>query len=595
MKNLDKKNRVDEGKVSLKDILGDGIRDANNIEDSDSIDEMLESDGLPSEPAEVVSISDSKKEEEEVFSDDSLPVEENNQIPDIEAAVSENEELAIENVMEIPEENTDMELETVPKDENKIIKGEIESGAPDSFEGEGVSEEVESESDITGDEFIGGYSEQLTDVSSADNSDENDVVPHEKSDEIIMEQHDNMTEIYDVDRDVHNLASSEHNAELIKEKTAEVINVEKAAKQPQAPKASGNEHSIKGDSIEEWIRFSQLQLGSMDLMCNELQLVARDIEKGTLELNTKFKALAESAKDQSGRVKSIAETANSLEVDGEKLTLGDSLNVINKAIDDATDKILFVSKKAMSMVYGLEEAMSNLTVTESFIKDIQKITKQTNLLALNATIESARAGDAGKGFEVVANEVKELSKEIATLSDAMVSRIGDVVSSVRSSFKTLNEVATVDMSDNILIKEKIDGIMGAILAQSDTLQKVMIESSEASNKTSNVISGMTIEMQFSDKASQYINNIVGILKIIMEQTGYHKSNAIKNCNIEISNSDIDIELVEEMLSTLTLSQLKKELVNYLVVEKYIKNAADVGHAELADESGASSDDDIELF
>jgi methyl-accepting chemotaxis protein len=344
--------------------------------------------------------------------------------------------------------------------------------------------------------------------------------------------------------------------------------------------------------LKEWVRFSQLQLGSMDLMNKELRDTAQSIETGTQDLNIKFKELASAAKIQSERVGKIASMASSLNVNGEDMSLADSLTLINKAIDDATDKILFVSKKAMSMVYALEEAQSDLTVTESFIGRVQKITKQTNLLALNATIEAARAGEAGKGFEVVADEVRLLSKEIAELSSEMSGKIGQVVDSVGRSYLTLNEVATVDMSDNILVKEKIDMIMDSILCQNKSMSDVMLENAQLSKRTSDTISGMTVDMQFSDKASQYIGNIVNVLEIIMHNTNLHKTEALKSLGIEVSNADIQKDVLEKILSTLTLSSLKKELISFLIKEGYIKNAVEVGHAELEQ---SSDGDDIELF
>lgn len=345
--------------------------------------------------------------------------------------------------------------------------------------------------------------------------------------------------------------------------------------------------------LREWTRFSQLQLGSMDLMNQELIETAKSIEEGTQELNQKFKELAESARTQGTRVGEIAKMADSIEVNGERISLADSLHLISKAIDDATDKILFVSKKAMSMVYTLEEARNNLTATEKFIGRVQKITKQTNLLALNATIEAASAGKAGKGFAVVADEVRMLSKEIAQLSEEMSGKIGEVVHSVTNSYTTLNEVATVDMSDNILVKEKISGIMDSIMTQSDRMSKVMNENAKDSEEASKAISAMTMEMQFSDRASQYIGNAVGVMKIIMQNTSLHKENAIKSIGVKLSNADVDKKLVDAILSSLTLSQMKKAFIGYLIKEGYIENAEMVGHAELKENS--SGDDDIELF
>ncbi len=378
---------------------------------------------------------------------------------------------------------------------------------------------------------------------------------------------------------------------------------EKNIEEPQAQKQVAKIQEEKKllmqrpqDVLREWSKFSQLQLGAMDLMNKELRDTATSIEQGTQGLNNKFTNLAHAAKAQGEKVQQLVEVAGSLNILGEKISLSDALVLINKAIDDATNKILFVSKKAMSMVYGLEDAKKNLDVTEGFIKKIQKITKQTNLLALNATIESARAGEAGKGFEVVAEEVRQLSKEIAGLSEEMSTRITDVVTSVTTSYTTLNEVATVDMSDNIMVKEKIDIIMQAILDQNKHISEVMQVSAQTSKETSGSISGLTIEMQFSDRASQYINNIINILKIIMEETASHKDNAVLSLGVKMSNQDVDSKLVDKILSVLTLSQIKKSFIQYLVNEGYIPNAASVGHKEYDEPNGGkSNDEDIELF
>jgi len=354
------------------------------------------------------------------------------------------------------------------------------------------------------------------------------------------------------------------------------------------------------DALNDWIRFSQLQLGAMDLINKELKSTAISVESGTVELNEKFKELASGSMEQAETIQKIADTAGTLVIHGEKVPLADSLALINKAIDDATDKILYVSKKAMSMVYALEDAKSDLAVTKTFIGRVQKITKQTNLLALNATIEAARAGEAGKGFEVVAEEVRGLSKEIASLSEEMGAKIGNVVDSVDGGYKTLNEVATVDMSDNILVKEKIDMIMKTIVEQNSNMTAIMNENAESAKKRSNNIASMTMEMQFSDKAAQYINNIIGVLDVLKANTLHHKEVGEKSTGANVSNADIEKNVVEDILKGLTLSMLKKEFIMFLKKEGYISSGAEVGHPELDNEGQAEpsqqdDDDDVELF
>jgi hypothetical protein len=85
---------------------------------------------------------------------------------------------------------------------------------------------------------------------------------------------------------------------------------------------------------------------------------------------------------------------------------------------------------------GLTQSMNGL---REILKIIDTIAGQTNLLALNATIESARAGDAGRGFSVVANEVKKLAMDTKTSLSRTHASIGNMESSLTSLGENINQ------------------------------------------------------------------------------------------------------------------------------------------------------------
>lgn len=371
--------------------------------------------------------------------------------------------------------------------------------------------------------------------------------------------------------------------------------------------AEGTEESIETQPlpkdaeqiVNDWVHFSQMQKGVLSLVDEQMRDVAGIIEDQTNRLNEAFKMLANAAKEQTNRVKDVSSMSNTLHIDGEEVSLSDSLSLINEAIDDATQKILYVSKNAMSMVHEMESAKSNLDDANSFIDKVQKITKQTNLLALNATIEAARAGQAGKGFEVVADEVRMLSKEIEVLSSEMNSKIGNVRLRVNNSCEKLNEVATVDMSSNIMVKEKISSIMKAILSQNEETSKAMDETIMTADNTLNIISDLTMRMQFSDRASQYLNNLVKLLEIIQLDTGHHQKNAIDCLGMSPSDAILEQAVISKMIDSLTLSELRQNLVQHLIDEGYIPDATSIGYPEYdkkdGDSDASKDEDDIELF
>jgi methyl-accepting chemotaxis protein len=84
---------------------------------------------------------------------------------------------------------------------------------------------------------------------------------------------------------------------------------------------------------------------------------------------------------------------------------------------------------------------------------IKHIAEQTNLLALNATIEAARAGTAGRGFSVVANEVKALASQTAKATEEIGARVSQIQMTIRNSVADLRGiVSTIGHMQSIAVE-----------------------------------------------------------------------------------------------------------------------------------------------
>ncbi len=141
------------------------------------------------------------------------------------------------------------------------------------------------------------------------------------------------------------------------------------------------------------------------------------------------------------------------------------------------------------------------------LNDVNEITSQTNLLALNAAIEAARAGDAGRGFAVVAEEVRNLSFRTEQFSNQIRELVDDTQQSIADSNKTVQSIASTDMSIPLESQNSILSIWGDMeqLNQRVTAQSEIISDLSESIQR-HVIEGI-ISLQFEDIVIQLVDHI----------------------------------------------------------------------------------------
>jgi methyl-accepting chemotaxis protein len=120
---------------------------------------------------------------------------------------------------------------------------------------------------------------------------------------------------------------------------------------------------------------------------------------------------------------------------------------LENSISEITERLnqaAAVARSAVAETQATNKEISELAQAVQKIGDIVKfiqvIAEQTNLLALNATIEAARAGDAGKGFTVVASEVKLLAVQTAKATEEIAAQIKSVQGSTDSSVGAIRHI-----------------------------------------------------------------------------------------------------------------------------------------------------------
>lgn len=260
-------------------------------------------------------------------------------------------------------------------------------------------------------------------------------------------------------------------------------------------------HDELGDIATSFNAFRKRLLGAMGQIAGSVETLG----EASGELMSFSDALSLTAVDTSERAEMVSASTEQLVSNAAAVSgATEEMRISITEIATSASRAAKVANSAVDVARDASETVRRLGSSSAevgeVVKTINAIAEQTNLLALNAAIEAARAGEAGRGFAVVASEVKDLAKDTSDATEDIGRKMQVIQSDTAAVVSAIGEIAEI-IND---INDLQSSIASAVEEQSATTNEIGRIASEAAQGSSDAARHIRSVVEAADSSGEKV-------------------------------------------------------------------------------------------
>ncbi|PHS27213.1 MAG: hypothetical protein COA83_01445 [Methylophaga sp.] len=267
----------------------------------------------------------------------------------------------------------------------------------------------------------------------------------------------------------------------------------------------------------------------------ESQQVSDLVQNAIMQLTDSFQGLNTQSNQQATMLNSLLHQNTD---DGLTVFVSET----DKLLTYFVDQVVSTSKDSMYLVHRLDDMTARVDNVFDLLGDVRDIASQTNLLALNAAIEAARAGEAGRGFAVVADEVRKLSQKSDVFSDEISGLTMEVKQSLKEATEVVNKIVSADMNVALSSKQQVAEMSESMAKMQQHSTTVIEQTEQVSHQINVMVNQAVTSLQFEDMCTQLSEHILRRLDAV---------NGLGDLVDKLNMVRMNPELLENYRATLT--------------------------------------------